>query len=63
LPHGAVDAFVLDDLHVAACARLLDPEKHGALNRDTTKCDSRLAIKVKITINVAPHFAKIRNPL
>ena len=31
LAHGAVDAFVLDDLNVAAFAGLFEAEEHGAL--------------------------------
>ena len=30
LAHGAVDAFVLDDLHIGAFARLLEAKEHGA---------------------------------
>lgn len=31
LAHGAVDAFVLNDLNVAAFAGLFEAEEHGAL--------------------------------
>ena len=58
LAHGRAVALVLDDLHVAALAGLLEAEEHGPSLSSTTESDSPPKIKHKNCANVALHFAK-----
>jgi hypothetical protein len=58
LAHGRPFALVLDNLHIAAVAGLLEAEEHGPSQSSTTESDSRPNIKPKYCANVALHFEK-----
>jgi hypothetical protein len=58
LAHGRPFALVLDNLHIAAVAGLLEAEEHGPSQSSTTESDSRPNIKPNYCANVALHFEK-----
>ena len=58
LAHGRAVARVLDDLHIAALAGLLEAEEHGPSLSSTTESNSKSNIKRKNCANVALQFEK-----